>query len=282
MTTTTENTTAGRPTYLMGRDDAEAQRLIQQARLYEPSTRWLLERAGLRPGMRVLDVGSGSGDVALLARELVGPEGSVVGVDQNPAILELARARAAAAGHDNVRFVAADVADLVLDEPVDAVVGRLVLMYVGDRGRALDNLVRQLRAGGVVAFQEMHFTPGSCGSDPSLPLWESMWSWMCAAARAARLETAMGYRLPQLYRAAGLVDTRLQLTAMMGHGPDDEVYDFVAASLRSMLPLIVRTGVATAEEVDIDTFAERIRASALDVDATVKYPDLVGGWARKP
>lgn len=77
MTVGTENTTTERPTYLMGRDEAEARRLIQQARLYEPSTRWLLERAGLRPGMRVLDVGSGSGDVALLARELVGPEGSV-------------------------------------------------------------------------------------------------------------------------------------------------------------------------------------------------------------
>lgn len=155
-------------------------------------------------------------------------------------------------------------------------------MYVGDRGRVLDNLVRQLRPGGVVVFQEMHFTPGSCGCDPTLPLWESMWSWMCHAARAARLETAMGYRMPQLFRAAGLVGTRLQLTAVVGHGPDDEAYDFVAASLRSMLPLIVKTGVATAEEIDIDTFAERLRGSALGADATVKYPDLVGGWARKP
>lgn len=282
MTTSTETTTTERPAYLMGRDEAEARRLIQQARLYEPSTRWLLERAGLRPGMRVLDVGSGSGDVALLARELVGPGGAVVGVDQNPTILDLARTRAAAAGFDNVRFVAADAADLSLDEPVDAVVGRLVLIYIGDRAGALDNLVRQLRPGGVVVFQEMHFTPGSCGSDPALPLGESMWSWMCRAARAARLEPAMGYRLPQLFRAAGLVGTSLQLTAMVGHGPDDEVYDFVAASLRSMLPLIVATGVATAEEVDIDTFAERLRASALDADATIKYPDLVGGWARKP
>lgn len=285
MTTTTYGSSSvpkSDPVYLMGRNDPEARRLILQARLYEPSTRWLLERAGIRRGMTVLDLGSGTGDVALLARELVGPEGAVVGVDQNPEILELARARTVAAGYDNVRFVTGDVADLTLDHQVDAVVGRLVLMYVGDRAAALDNVVRHLRPGGVLVFQEMHFTPHTCQADPALPVWDALWSWMCDAARAAGIETAMGYRMPQLLRAAGLVGGQFQLTAGVGSGPDDPVYEFAAESLRSMLPLIIATGVATAAEVGIETLADRLRAAALEADATVKYPDLVGGWATKP
>ena len=59
--------------------------------------------------MRVLDIGSGAGDVALVAAELVGPEGEVVGVDMNPEILETARDRVRQAGHRNVKFLAGDV-----------------------------------------------------------------------------------------------------------------------------------------------------------------------------
>ena len=72
-------------TYAMGRTEAEEQRLQRQAALYAPATRRLFEAAGIGPGMKVLDLGSGAGDVALLAAELVGPTGHVVGVDMNPA-----------------------------------------------------------------------------------------------------------------------------------------------------------------------------------------------------
>jgi predicted RNA methylase len=63
---------------------------------------------GLEPGMRVLEVGSGAGDVALLAAELVGPEGEVVGVEVDGAALKVARGRAQSLGLRNVSFVQGD------------------------------------------------------------------------------------------------------------------------------------------------------------------------------
>jgi protein-L-isoaspartate O-methyltransferase len=97
-------------TYILGRGEDETRRLIGQARFHNPFTRRLLEDAGLREGMRVLDVGSGAGDVALLAAELVEPRGGVMGVDQkNPAILEVARKRAHRAGLANVTFLESDL-----------------------------------------------------------------------------------------------------------------------------------------------------------------------------
>ena len=79
--------------YTMGRSRAETQRLIQQAGLLDTFTTQLFAEAGIAPGMKVLDVGSGAGDVALLAARFVGPTGAVVGVDANPAILAVARQR---------------------------------------------------------------------------------------------------------------------------------------------------------------------------------------------
>ena len=83
-------------TYAMGRSEAESERLIRQSGLYAPFTRRLFEQAGLRPGMRALDVGTGAGDVALIAAEMVGASGGVVGVDHNPEVLATARSKAAA------------------------------------------------------------------------------------------------------------------------------------------------------------------------------------------
>ena len=114
--------------YMMGRSEAETRRLLAQSRLYGPFTRRLLHEAGIAKGMRVLDVGSGAGDVALLVAEMVGPEGKVVGVDQNSEVLKTARARARAAGAINATFLEGDISDLVMEEEgFDAVVGRLVL-----------------------------------------------------------------------------------------------------------------------------------------------------------
>ena len=93
--------------------------------------------------MRVLDVGSGAGDVALLAADLVGPTGEVVGVEVAPETIAIAEQRVAAAGLSNVRFVRADLRDLRLDEaPFDAIVGRWVLMYQPDPA----DLLRRLAA----------------------------------------------------------------------------------------------------------------------------------------
>src|SRR5688572_5591931 len=74
------------PDYILGRSDSETARLILQDQIYRPITRGLLESAGIGPGMSVLDIGSGAGDVSLLIAELVGPKGRVVGVDMDAAI----------------------------------------------------------------------------------------------------------------------------------------------------------------------------------------------------
>src|SRR5262245_12632865 len=135
--------------YAMGRTEVETERLIRQARLFALPLRRLFEDAGLAPGMRVLDLGSGAGDVALAAAELVGPSGSVVAVDMNPFILDRARARAREAELTNVSFHVCDLRDGVEAEgDFDAVVGRYILLYLDEPAAVLRSCVRRLRPGG--------------------------------------------------------------------------------------------------------------------------------------
>ncbi|RKU27561.1 hypothetical protein C6495_16115, partial [Candidatus Poribacteria bacterium] len=124
----------------MGRSEAETRRLIEQSQLYDGVTRRFLNAAGIEKGMKVLDIGSGAGDVALTLAEVVATNGSVVGVDVNAEILETARSRADAAGITNVTFIAGDARTLNLPNDFDAIVGRLVLMYMAEPADALKQL----------------------------------------------------------------------------------------------------------------------------------------------
>jgi ubiquinone/menaquinone biosynthesis C-methylase UbiE len=112
------------PLYVLGRTAEETERLEAQAAFVHPFTERLFRDAGIGRGMKVLDLGSGAGDVALLAARLVGSEGEVVGIDTNPSILETARGRARDAGCSNVSFAAGDIRELSLAQDFDAVVGR--------------------------------------------------------------------------------------------------------------------------------------------------------------
>jgi ubiquinone/menaquinone biosynthesis C-methylase UbiE len=127
--------------------DDERKRLIAQGELVAPLRRRLFERAGITAGMRVLDIGSGSGDVA-------GPTGAVTGIDRDPAQVEYAEQRAKTRGLTNVHFMAGDFREIELTPAVDAIVGRLVLMYAANPLDAIRHALRNLKSGGIIALQE--------------------------------------------------------------------------------------------------------------------------------
>jgi SAM-dependent methyltransferase len=268
------------PPYLMGRSTREIDRLVFVAKVLNPVTRRLLDNAGLAPGMRVLDVGTGAGDVALLAAEMVGPTGRIVGLDANPEILRTAFDRAQATGLDNVSFVAGDCRDALPTGPFDAIVGRLVLMYLADPVHALRGLADRLAPGGIVAFQDYNLSPPSCRISPSVPLWERAWGWVVDTAAKAAIPAEMGFRMRGVFRQAGLPEPEMHLDSYVGAGPESVAHTWMAESVRSMLPLILRLGVATADEIDVDTLADRLRAAAVAADAVAKSPDLVSAWTR--
>src|SRR3954468_7965971 len=95
--------------YVLGHADAELQRLAEQAAFYADLTEDAFRRAGLAPGMRVLDVGCGAGDVSLLAATLVGPMGEVLGIDRSRDAVATAQRRADASGAGCARFTVSEL-----------------------------------------------------------------------------------------------------------------------------------------------------------------------------
>ena len=249
--------------YTMGRSEEETQRLIEQSQLYDDVTRRFFLRSGIAKGMKVLDVGSGAGDVALTLVEFVGTEGSVVGVDVNPDILETARNRATEAGFSNVEFIAGDARTLELPNDFDAVVGRLVLLYMADPTEALKKLVTYVRPGGIVAFQDIDFTIYPELAHPDTPLLNNLIKWGIAAFERSGAHTGMGMDLYRTFVDAGLPEPTLHFEAPMGGPAEWPGYAFLANSFRSIQPLIEAYEIATAEELDVDSLPERLRAEVV-------------------
>jgi SAM-dependent methyltransferase len=273
-----------RESYPFASSDAERQRLVTQAELFAPLTQRLLERAGIGPGMGVLDIGSGAGDVTLAAAALVHPGGSVIGIDRDAAQTAFAAKRAQESGAEHVRFMVGDYREIELDPPVDAIVGRLVLMYAADPLDALRRAVRNLRPRGVVALQESIVDyDGPVFIEPCAGLAATAAEWYRAGFRHAGVQPRMGLRLPALMRAAGLdVSSDIELLLPVQHGPDGPLFATLAAVVRSQLPAIVASGAATVEEIDIETLEARMIADA-PPGGVVGYFNLghVGAWARK-
>jgi ubiquinone/menaquinone biosynthesis C-methylase UbiE len=218
MTTTGEHAESA---YLLGHSPTELDRLVLQARLYDPITTHALRLAGLSSGMRVLDVGCGAGDVTFAAAAIVGPTGAVTGIDAAPAALESARARAARRGAETggegesaISFREAILPDVTLEEPVDAVIGRLILGHLPDPVTALRRLSRLVRPGGIIAFQDFDNHP--LRVVPATPLTGAVLQTIAEALTVDGTDLGAGARLYSLFREAGLPPSSISATTPTG------------------------------------------------------------------
>src|SRR6266508_4195085 len=146
---------------------------------------------------------------------------------------------------------------------------------------ALRLLADRLGPGGIVAFQEFNFTPESLRPSPPTPLWQESWGWIVGTIRSAGIPAVVGSGLRRAFLDAGLPEPELRLESVVAGGPESLGYEWMAETVRSMLPLIVKSGVASAEEVGIDTLASRLRAGTTAAGGVVKAPDMVSAWTHR-
>ena len=267
--------------YAMGFTDRERERLMRQGAIMREPTAATFRAAGIAPGMRVLDIGSGAGDVALLAADLVGPDGSVVGLDNDAESVAWATRRVTEAGYANIRFRACEFSEFTDELQFDALVGRFVLMYLPDPATVLMSLSTRLRSGGIIAFLEPDYSVLSVNF-PEVPLFRQCEEWFVAALRASSASVNIGMRLYQVYRAAGYVKAGSMVSHLSGCGLPPGLAEFYSETIRSVLPKIVQHNIASSDEVDIDTLAERLEAAGRAADPQWVGVRYVGAWASKP
>lgn len=265
--------------YVLGHSEGEVERLIAQARFIEPITRrWFIE-AGIGPGMRVLDVGCGVGDVSFLAAELVGSAGEVVGIDAASAAIAVARRRAQTRGVSNVSFEERNLSELVFEPGFDAVVGRYVLMYLSDLSAVLSQLAAFLRPGGVIAFHELDLA--GYQSYPEAPQYDRCCRWVTELFHRSGDDGRMGIKLHQAFVDAGLPPPAMRSEALLGgDATGREQVDQLAAGCVAWASALERLGIATAEEIGADTLAERLHEEMTALGSVIARQPEIGAWAR--
>ena len=265
--------------YLLGSTDAEHERLIRQAARLAPVTERFFRDAGIGPGQRVLDLGSGVGDVAMLAARLVGPSGEVVGIERETRSITRAKARAAEAGLRNVTFTQSDVAQFSNDKSFDAAVGRYILQFLPDPVAVLRSLAHQVRPGGVFAFQEQSWAPFVLLS-AHLPLWSAGVSLFFEVGRRSGLNMEMGLALYKVFQDAGLPAPSMRLEMELGSDPD--FTRWVSDVVVSLLPRIQELNLSLETLGDLDTLPGRLQKEVASSNTVVPWLALVGASCRSP
>jgi ubiquinone/menaquinone biosynthesis C-methylase UbiE len=264
--------------YVLGHNDREQLRLIRQARVLAPFTDAFFRRAGIAPGMRVLDIGCGMGDVTILAAELVGSGGSVVSIDRDQAAIATAQQRVAAIGYGNVRFQHADVSSFSDAEPFDAIVSRLVLEFMPDTTAVVKHLCTLLRPGGIVAFQEASWRVWLAYS-AHLPLRSAVTTLLHETFVAGGVNTEMELPLYRAFLAAGLSNPQLRVELPIGDSPEFRalLYDLLIAVWQNVVDLQLPLGSLGDRETLASRLEDELNASA----SFASFTGLVGASARK-
>jgi SAM-dependent methyltransferase len=249
-----------------GAERAERERLALVERHHDPITVRVLERLGIGPGWRCLDVGSGSGSIAGWLAERVGPDGEVTATDLDIRLLE----PLAAAGVDVVR------SDIVSGPPptgvFDLVHARLLLIHLPERERAAWHLVAAAGPGCPVVVGDIDFT--TFEPIERWPGWNGVWDSFLLAVEHAGWDVACGRRLSAILSSVGLEEIEVEAIGGSARGGDLPC-ELFARTLERLCDRLLAMDVSPS---DIARSLAELRSPA----RTFALPTIWTAWGRRP
>ena len=265
--------------YALGHTDTEHARLMRQAERLAPLTERFFRDAGIGQGQRVLDLGSGIGDVAMLISKIVGPSGEVLGIERDIRAIGRANERVSAAGIRNVSFQQADVDRVTSDKLFDAVVGRFILQFLPDPVGVLRSASKLLIPGGIIAFQEVSWIP-TIALAAHLPLWSASLSLAHTTLRGSGANTEIGLELHRIFQEAGFAAPNIRMEMLLGCEPD--FIRWPADLLFSLRPKIKPSDLPVDVVGNFDTLAERLQSEVASLSRVVPGVGVVEARSRLP
>ncbi|HEX5410779.1 MAG TPA: methyltransferase domain-containing protein [Terriglobia bacterium] len=252
------------------------ERLRVLSRILHPLTVDLLHRAGAEAGMVCLEAGCGGGDVALEMARMVGAEGKVVAIDIDPVKIDLARREAEAEQISNVKYRLGDIVGELFEQEFDFVHARFLLTHLPDPERALENMRRSMRPGGVIVLEDIDFRGHFCYPDCTAFLRYVELYTRTVACRGG--DANIGPRLPALLGGAGF--DNIQMNVVQPAGMSGEVKLMAALTMENIAHAVVSEGLATQEE--IESLVARLRDFAATPGTVQSMPRIVQAWASQP
>jgi ubiquinone/menaquinone biosynthesis C-methylase UbiE len=215
----------------------------------------------------------------MLAAHIVGPSGSVIGIERDVRTIRRAQTRVAEAGIINVEFLQRDLDEYAPDGVFDALVGRYVLQFLPKPAATLRSVAKAVIPGGIVAFQEGSWAPFLALSS-HLPLWSAAVSLLYEAGLRSGVHLEMGPGLFALFQDAGLPAPRMRLVMELGSDPD--FTRWLSDSLKSVLPKIESHGLSYGAIGDFNTLQDRLDREVTESGTVVPWLGLVEASCRKP
>lgn len=236
--------------YVLGTDEAEASRLGLQHRLWSASAYRLWERAGLRTGMRVIDVGCGPGHAALDMAEIVGPTGSVVGVDESAVFLAHLHQRSLVRRLTNIERLLGDVQSIgslgLPADDFDFAYARWVLCFVPDPEAVVAGVAELLKPGGRFVIQD-YFNYEAMTLAPRRASFTRLVGGIASAWRARGGDPDVVSRVPGMFERHGLRLTHLAINERAAR-PTDTMWAWPDTFWRSFVPRLEASGAISAAE----------------------------------
>jgi SAM-dependent methyltransferase len=250
----------------------------QRARFLTKVTELMLDTARIGRGKRVLDIGTGTGDTALLAAERVGPTGRLIAIDASADMLDVATEAASQARLDNIEFRRMDGGHLMLEPAsVDAVIGRHAMQFLDDWPAPLAGFHRVLRPGGRLSF----ITWASIDENPFLALPVTIpreLGWTTASPNARPFDLCDSEALHTQLITAGFDEVKVQRVAFETRMPLDEA---IANRLDSPMSRGVISDLSADQRI---TFQAAIRSAVKGMrdggDAVVSGMSLLASGTR--
>jgi hypothetical protein len=152
-------------------------------------------------------------------------------------------------------------------------------MYYPDPVAALRKLQNHLSPGGLTVFQE--FDIANCRSLPPAATFDRAVSLIRQTLLATGARVQLGLELHQVYLDAGLPAPTMRMDSLVGGGPEFVGFALVTDVLHSLLPAVEKLHLATAAELDLTTFEQRLRQEVSSSKGVILAPALIGAWSRK-
>jgi SAM-dependent methyltransferase len=250
------------------------ERLDVLARVLLPTTKQLLDRAGLIRGMKCLDVGCGGGNVAMLIAGIVGPEGPVSATDTDPEILALAREDAAAAKITNVKFQQLDACTCLWHNEFDLAYARFLLSHLHEPVNCLAAMVAACVPGGII-IEDTDFAGSFCY--PACAAYERYKELYQELVRLRGGDPNIGPKLPALLHRAGIQDIELNVIQPAHiHGEGKLMAPLTMARISDAL-----TSEGLAPENEVQQILTELNRVADDCETVISLPRIFQVWGKR-
>jgi SAM-dependent methyltransferase len=255
-------------------DEGEGRLRIVNA-VHGPDTLEFLRLAGIRPGMRVADIGCGAGLVSVELARMAGEEGEVWAVDASPEQVAVTRRRAERDGLANVRAAVGRAEATGLSRgSFDLVYCRFVLMHVPDAMAALCEMQSLLAPGGILACEDGDFTAPYC--DPPDPAFDRVFELYCRLGQRRGLDFVLGRRLYGMFHRLGFTRPSVRLVQPVALTPEKK--RLPGWTLEEAAPSLLEAGLATQDE--LDALFRRMLELAEDPGVVFAMARMTQIWSR--